>query len=107
MAVLLLGLIRWKVYIYADGVVEPENREVLHARHARLSSLKSTRAPGQRLNKGDVIMVCQDAELDTQDHAIEIPIEGAQIARMKASVVDQGAAKHHLRADRNAQRATG
>ncbi|CAN5523477.1 biotin/lipoyl-binding protein [soil metagenome] len=87
-AVLLLGLIRWPVSIYADGVVEPENREIVHA--STPGFVNEIRAqPGQHLSKGDVILVCKDDELDTQIAQLKSRIEAAQIARLKASVVDQ------------------
>lgn len=87
-AVFLLGLIQWRVYIYADGVVEPENREVVHSRTPGF--VTEIRAhPGQRLKKGDVILVCQDDELETRIKQVQSQVERAQIARIKASVVDQ------------------
>jgi putative peptide zinc metalloprotease protein len=88
LAFLLLGLIRWHVYIYADGVVEPERHEVVHVKTPGFVS-QIVAHPGQHVNKGDVILVCQDDELEARIKQQRAQIERSEIARLKASVTDQ------------------
>jgi putative peptide zinc metalloprotease protein len=86
--VFLLGLIHWNVYIYADGIVEPENREMIVARTPGF--VTEIRAkPGQDIKRGDVILVAHDDELETTIKQLESQVQREEIARRKAAVVSQ------------------
>lgn len=85
--ILLVGIIPFPVNIYASGIVEPQQKEVLHAswpgwvREIRVRD-------GDQLAAGDVIMVCQDDELDARIAQLQARAEQIRIHMRQASVQD-------------------
>jgi putative peptide zinc metalloprotease protein len=80
--VLLVGIIPFPVSIYAEGIIEPKQKEVLHATTPGwVSEIRAH--DGDKLHAGDVIVVCDSPEinaklLDLNAHAEEIKIRMRQ-----------------------------
>ncbi len=86
-AVLLIGIIRFPMSIYAAGVVEPAQKEVLHALSPGwVKQIVAT--DGEKLQKGDVILVCQDPELDSRIAQLNARIEQIKIRMRQSGVQD-------------------
>lgn len=85
--VLLIGIIRFPLSIYAPGIVEPAEKEILHARTpgwVRTISAKD----GQRLKKGEVILVAEDPQLDSKIIQLMSRMEQIKLDMQKAAVTD-------------------
>jgi putative peptide zinc metalloprotease protein len=83
-----VGLIRFPVNIDATGIVEPADKYVLNV--LTPGFVQSIQAhDGQLLKKGDIILVCDDQELDAQIDQQHAKIRSAQDARLEAAVSDQ------------------
>jgi putative peptide zinc metalloprotease protein len=90
-AVLLLGLINFPVNVYAEGIADPLNRNVLHAETPGFVS-QIVAKPGQRLKKGDPIVICSDEELETKVRQKQAEITAKEAQLRQATVVDQAQA---------------
>ena len=87
-AVILLGLINFPVRVYAEGVADPQQRDVVRA--STPGFVKEIVAkPGQRLKAGDVILVAEDRELEAQILKKEAEIRATQAAIRNAGAKDQ------------------
>ncbi len=92
LALITIGLIRFWVDVDAQGIVEADQREVIHAKMPGF--VKTIYAQdGQFLHKGDPIIQCQDRELETQMVQQKAQMRGLQAQRQLASVVDQAQKK--------------
>jgi putative peptide zinc metalloprotease protein len=84
-AVWLIGFIPFHMHISAQGIVEPENRAVLHA--STKGWVKEVVArDGDTLHKGDKILICEDPELLAKIGQMEAEIRQDQ-ARADAAFV--------------------
>jgi multidrug efflux pump subunit AcrA (membrane-fusion protein) len=73
--VLLFGLIPFKMYIEAQGVLKPENQQVLHAKVGGFAT--DVRAKdGQWVKKDDVLLVLSDPELEGKIKEAEAEMTG-------------------------------
>jgi putative peptide zinc metalloprotease protein len=90
-AVFLLGFIQWPVNVYAEGIADPLNRNVLHAKTPGFVT-QIVAKPGQRLKKGDAVMILSDDELETKIVQQQSRIVGAEAQIRQASVLDQAQA---------------
>jgi putative peptide zinc metalloprotease protein len=88
LAVILLGLINFPVNVYAEGIADPQQRATLVARTPGFVE-KIVAHPGQKLSKGDTILVGRDDELETRIRQAQANIERMEIHRKQAGAVDQ------------------
>jgi putative peptide zinc metalloprotease protein len=90
--VIVVGLIRFPVNVDATGIVEPSEKYVMHV--LTPGFVQSVQAKdGQYLKKGDVILVSDDDQLDSEIRQQEAKIEGEEAARTEALVYDQAQSK--------------
>jgi multidrug efflux pump subunit AcrA (membrane-fusion protein) len=61
--VLLFGLLPFKMYIEAQGVLKPQNQELVHARVGGFAAEVRVK-DGQWVKKDDVLLVLSDPELE-------------------------------------------
>ncbi|MGH7176667.1 MAG: efflux RND transporter periplasmic adaptor subunit, partial [Tepidisphaeraceae bacterium] len=87
-AIIVIGLIRFPVKIDAEGVAEPAQREVIHARTGGFVT-KIVARDGQQIGKGDVILISQDDELESQVLKTKATLEAMEIHKRQANVLDQ------------------
>lgn len=64
-AVLLVGYVSFPRSIYASGIVEPAERNVIHAVWPGWVR-KIVAKDGQKMAKGDVILICENPDVDTE-----------------------------------------
>jgi putative peptide zinc metalloprotease protein len=90
--VIVVGLIRFPVNVDATGIVEPSEKYVMHV--LTPGFVPSVQAKdGQYLKKGDVILVSDDDQLDSEIRQQQAKIVAAQAAQTEASVYDQAQSK--------------
>src|SRR5205814_2078920 len=76
-SITLIGLIRFNVYVDANGVLEPEHREVLNAKQGGfVSDIRAHDA--QWVKQGDILLVLSDPELDTEIKKLQATLRAAQ-----------------------------
>jgi putative peptide zinc metalloprotease protein len=86
-AVLLIGVIRFPRYIYASGIAEPEQREVLRATSP--GWIREVRVhDGDKVLNGDVVMVLEDPALEQERQSRVAEIEQIKVQLQQASVSD-------------------
>ncbi len=73
--VLLLGFVPWWVRVESTGILEPEQREVMHAQSGGFVT-QIAKKDGDWVKKDEVLMICSDPELDAQIHQTEAQLRG-------------------------------
>ena len=64
-AIVLIGLVRFPVYVDATGIAEPAQRLVIHAKGNGTVALNGVKAhDGERVEAGQVLLVCHDERTD-------------------------------------------
>ncbi len=86
--VVLIGLIRFDVTYDAMAVVEPERKSIIYPQTDGTIDRVIAR-DGQWLNKGDIIVVCRNDQLDAEIAQYQAKIEGLRARLRKAVVEDQ------------------
>ncbi|HWP39587.1 MAG TPA: site-2 protease family protein [Tepidisphaeraceae bacterium] len=86
-AVVLIGLLPFPNSIYGTGIVEPANKYVLNAESPGWVKQILAR-DGQILRKGDVIMVCEDPELESRIKELQARIRSVQLLKTRAGLSD-------------------
>jgi putative peptide zinc metalloprotease protein len=86
--VLLVGVIRFPLRIDTEGAVEPLVRQVLRADSPGFVQ-RVVAHNGDRLKKGDPILVCDNIELDSQLKQAQARVEEAQIKVNESRVTNQ------------------
>jgi putative peptide zinc metalloprotease protein len=95
--VAVIGLIPFWVYVSAVGIVEPQDRRVLHAMVPGFVDVVHAR-DGQWLEQGQVILVARDPELENQMEQVQASIDVAEgRATMAAASPDTMAEAQMLR----------
>jgi putative peptide zinc metalloprotease protein len=85
--VVLVGVIRFPRYIYASGVAEPENREILRARSP--GWIREVRVnDNDKVLAGDVLMVLEDPALEHDYKQTVAEIEQIKAQLQQASVTN-------------------
>jgi putative peptide zinc metalloprotease protein len=79
----LFGLLRFKMYIDAQGVLEPEQKLVMNAKVGGFVTDIRV-ADGQRVRKGDVLVVCSDPELDGKLLKAQAELQGVKLQEQQA-----------------------
>jgi putative peptide zinc metalloprotease protein len=87
-ALISIGLLRFWVDVDAQGIAEPERHEVVHAKVSGFVT-QIVAHDGQTMHSGDVILVCQDRELEAELAQLHAQMCGLEAQRVAASVVDQ------------------
>jgi len=87
-ALISIGLLRFWVDVDAQGIAEPERHEVVHAKVSGFVT-QIVAHDGQTMHSGDVILVCQDRELEAELAQLHAQMRGLEAQRVAASVVDQ------------------
>ena len=77
--VVLIGLIKFPVYVYAKGVLEPLGREVVNAKQGGFVTDIRVK-DSQRVKQGDVLVVFTDKELEANIQKIEATLAAANLA---------------------------
>jgi len=90
-AVFFLGLVKWPVNVYAEGIADPLNRSMLHAETPGFVT-QIVAKPGQHLKKGNPILICSDMDLDTKIIQQQAKIESAEVQLRQAVVLEQARA---------------
>src|SRR5688500_1178774 len=95
LAVVLLGMIRFNVYVDAQGIVEPVAREVVKPVWDRF--VKEVRAQdGQKVDKGDAVLVLSDTEIDTLIKRHEATPAAVKLKEQQTRSDPQGQAQHKI-----------
>ena len=81
--VVAIGLIQFKMYIEAQGILEPQQREVVHARQGGFVTDIRVK-DGDLVKKDQVLLVCADGELDGKIAHTEAEIRGHIAEEQKA-----------------------
>src|ERR1019366_483690 len=87
-----IGMIRFWVDIDAQGIVEPDQHEVVHMKVQGFVKEILAR-DGQMLKKGEAILVCQDRELEAQSLRLHAELRSLLTQEQLASVEDQAQRK--------------
>ncbi len=87
-SVVLLGLLKFPVNVYAEGIADPQDRGVVHSKTPGFV-VQIIAKPGDQMQKGDVILVCRDQELETKIRQQHAMIEETLMARRQANAIDQ------------------
>jgi len=90
--VLLIGLIPFPVRVRGEGVLDPVAKAVIHSRTSGFID-QIVAHNGQRMKKGDVILVCTSRELDTEIRKIQAEIAKTQVQLVAAGVEDTAQAQ--------------
>src|SRR5205814_2041650 len=89
---LLIGVIPFDVKVNAEGIVHPKEKSVLFSKTAGfVKDIKSH--DGQRLKKGDTILVCRSDELDANIDRLKNMVAAAEIRLRQSSMKDPSQAK--------------
>jgi putative peptide zinc metalloprotease protein len=84
--ILLLGIIQFPLRVRAEGILEPKEKAVLYAKQAGMVKEVAPNARnGQRLHKGDPILVCTDPDLESRLPQLENQVAAAR-AREAAAI---------------------
>jgi putative peptide zinc metalloprotease protein len=75
--VILIGFIPWWVRVEATGILEPEQRAVMHARAGGFVT-RIVHRDGDWVKKDDILIVCDDPELDSQIAQAQAQVRGVQ-----------------------------
>jgi putative peptide zinc metalloprotease protein len=95
LVVVLLGMIKFNVYVDAQGIVEPVAREVVNARWDGF--VKEIRVQdGQKVIKGDVLLVLSDPEIDTLIKRLEATLAAVKLKEQQSRSDPQGQAQHKI-----------
>jgi putative peptide zinc metalloprotease protein len=87
--ILILGVFNFWVYVDTQGIVEPDQHEVLHVKTPGFVDQIAAH-DGQHLKKGDVILIAKDDKLDAEIAARRAEVEGYNIQLREAAALDQG-----------------
>src|SRR5207248_667418 len=83
LVVVCVGLIQFKMYIETQGILEPQQREVVHAQVGGfVTDIKAH--DGQWVKKDDILLVCSEPELEGQIANTEAEIRGHLAEEQKA-----------------------
>ncbi len=86
--VLLVGVIKFPMRLDTEGAVEPGNREILHAETSGFVKQVVAHS-GDKLKKGDPILVCENVELDSQIAQAQAKVQAAEIKVSQSRVTNQ------------------
>ncbi len=75
--VILVGFVPWWVRVEATGILEPEQRAVMHARAGGFVT-RIVHHDGDWVKKDDVLIVCDDPDLDAQIAQTRATLRGVQ-----------------------------
>ncbi len=90
--IIAVGLMRFWVDVDAQGIVEADQHEVVHAQVPGF--VKTIVAhDGQAMHKNDVILICQDRPLEGQFVGLQAQMRSLQAQLQKATVSDPAQAK--------------
>lgn len=82
-AIVLIGLIKFNVYVEAKGVVEPVQKEVVNARQGGfVADIRVKDA--QWVKSGDVLVVLKDDELEADIKELQAQLRGAEVKEIKS-----------------------
>jgi putative peptide zinc metalloprotease protein len=88
-AVLSVTVVKFWVYVDAQGIVEADQHEVLHVKTPGFVQ-KIVAKDGQYLHRGDVILIGRDPKLDAEIEARKAEKSGYEIQLRQAAALDQG-----------------
>src|SRR4051812_6168836 len=83
LVIVCFGLIKFKMYVETQGVLEPQRREVVHAEVGGFVTDIPVK-DGQQVKKDDVLLVCSDTELEGQIASTQAEIRGHEAQVVKA-----------------------
>ena len=86
LAFVLVGLIKFNVYVDAQGIVEPIGKEVVNAKWDGFVTDVRVK-DGQWVNKGDVLLVMQDKEIDTLIKRLEATLAAVRLKEQQSKGV--------------------
>jgi putative peptide zinc metalloprotease protein len=101
--VLLIGIINFPVRVSAEGIVNPKDRAKIYARSGGFITDIRAR-DGQRLKKGDVILVAHSPELKAHVEQLRATVAAAESRRRGAAVSDNPAQAQSYEQDLKAYR---
>jgi putative peptide zinc metalloprotease protein len=86
--IVAIGLLRFWVDVDAQGIAEAEHHQVIHVQESGFVT-SIVAQDGQMMRAGDVILICQDRELEAQLAALQAQMRGLQAQKLAAGVADQ------------------
>jgi putative peptide zinc metalloprotease protein len=88
LAIISIGLLRFWVDVDAQGIAEADHHEVIHTEvPGFVTSIVAH--DGQSMRTGDIILVCQDKEMEAELAQLEAEMRGLKAQWQAASVSDQ------------------
>jgi putative peptide zinc metalloprotease protein len=90
--VVLIGFIPFYVYIDSQGIVEPDQHEVVHVKTPGFVQQVLVQ-DGHHVNKGDIILIAEDPRIDAEVAARRAEKAAIQVQIRQAAAVDQGELK--------------
>jgi putative peptide zinc metalloprotease protein len=82
-AVVVIGLIPWKVNVYAQGIIEPTEREVVYATERGYVTDILVK-DGQEVKPGDIILISKSDELDAEIKKAKAELAAHQVELNRA-----------------------
>jgi putative peptide zinc metalloprotease protein len=84
-----IGVLKFNVYIDTQGIVEPDQHQVLHVKTSGFVQ-QVLAVDGQHVNEGDVILIADDPRIDAEITARRAEKAGIEVQLRQAAAMDQG-----------------
>ncbi len=101
-AVLVIGVFQFPVYVDAPGIAEPDQHAVVHTKGGGFVT-KIVAHDGDVLHQGDTILVCEDHRLDAELGSLKAEMDGLQ-AQLNQAVAEDPAQRQVIEASLMATR---
>ncbi len=88
LAIVLFGLIQFPVRVRAEGIIEPDQKQVVHAGVNGFVTEIHVK-DGQAVKAGDLLLVLQDKELETTLNQLNAKLLEMRTRMQQSSVLDQ------------------
>jgi putative peptide zinc metalloprotease protein len=90
--IVLIGVIQFPERVRGEGILEPIDKAVLHAKDAGfIDRVPVSVRNGQRLFKGDTILICRDLELESKLAELKSKLQASQYRMHAARASDNQA----------------
>jgi putative peptide zinc metalloprotease protein len=81
--VTLIGLLQFKMYVEAQGILEPQQQDKMHAKYGGFVTDIRVK-DGQWVKQGDILLVTTDPDLDGRIKKAEADLKGARAEKQKS-----------------------
>jgi putative peptide zinc metalloprotease protein len=87
--IVAIGVVPFNVYVDSQGIVEPDQHEVLHVKTPGFVQ-QVLAVDGQKVNQGDVILIATDPKVDAEIAARQAEKAAIEVQLREAAAMDQG-----------------